>query len=218
MIATSVRAMSVVMRVILAPPSWQPSRRAQNGPASRSVQAWIAAARTLTLESNARSATSRQTEMLAAALSTTSPGEATSSPSSATSAPARPSSPAPSFVPACARTMKCRARPSRWCRVYESASLRGIRRSGISTCFVLTQPEDALELGIEDAFAEGIIADRMADRLGALLPANRLDVDTDAHWPPGEPAGARSRAEPTGGGGCARPELPEPRPAYRRLS
>lgn len=41
----------------------------------------------------------------------------------------------------------------------------------------LAQPDDAWELGIEDAFAEGISLIEWPDRLGPLLPADRLDVE-----------------------------------------
>jgi tRNA threonylcarbamoyladenosine biosynthesis protein TsaE len=44
----------------------------------------------------------------------------------------------------------------------------------------LAQPDDAWELGIEDAFAEGIALIEWPDRLGPLLPANRLDIVLDA--------------------------------------
>jgi tRNA threonylcarbamoyladenosine biosynthesis protein TsaE len=40
----------------------------------------------------------------------------------------------------------------------------------------LDRPEDALELGIEDAFADAIALIEWPDRLGALLPAERLEV------------------------------------------
>ncbi|MFI4988427.1 MAG: tRNA (adenosine(37)-N6)-threonylcarbamoyltransferase complex ATPase subunit type 1 TsaE [Alphaproteobacteria bacterium] len=40
----------------------------------------------------------------------------------------------------------------------------------------LVRPEDAYELGIEEAFAEGISLIEWPERLGALLPAERLDV------------------------------------------
>lgn len=40
----------------------------------------------------------------------------------------------------------------------------------------LERPDDALELGIDDAFAEGIALIEWPDRLGRLLPADRLDV------------------------------------------
>jgi len=40
----------------------------------------------------------------------------------------------------------------------------------------LTRPEDAHELDIEDAFAEAISLIEWPERLGALLPAERLDV------------------------------------------
>jgi len=40
----------------------------------------------------------------------------------------------------------------------------------------LKDPDEALELGIEDAFADGITLIEWPDRLGALLPPDRLDV------------------------------------------
>ncbi len=40
----------------------------------------------------------------------------------------------------------------------------------------LERPEDALELGIEDAFADGVALIEWPDRLGRLLPPERLDV------------------------------------------
>lgn len=41
----------------------------------------------------------------------------------------------------------------------------------------LNGPEEAFELGIEDAFADGISLIEWPDRLGDLLPAARLDAD-----------------------------------------
>jgi len=40
----------------------------------------------------------------------------------------------------------------------------------------LEAPDDALELGIEDAFVDGICLIEWPDRLGAWLPKNRLDI------------------------------------------
>jgi tRNA threonylcarbamoyladenosine biosynthesis protein TsaE len=40
----------------------------------------------------------------------------------------------------------------------------------------LTKPEDAHELDIEDAFAEAISLIEWPERLGALLPEDRLDI------------------------------------------
>ena len=40
----------------------------------------------------------------------------------------------------------------------------------------LKAPEDALELGLEDALAEAILLIEWPDRLGPLLPADRLDL------------------------------------------
>ena len=43
--------------------------------------------------------------------------------------------------------------------------------------FRLERPEDALELGIEDAFAMAISLIEWPERLGSLLPSNRLDLE-----------------------------------------
>ena len=51
----------------------------------------------------------------------------------------------------------------------------------------LSHADDALELGIEDAFADGISLIEWAERLGDLLPADRLDVQLH----PGKTADAR---------------------------
>ena len=40
----------------------------------------------------------------------------------------------------------------------------------------IERPEDALELGIEEAFADGIALVEWPERLGALLPARRIEV------------------------------------------
>jgi tRNA threonylcarbamoyladenosine biosynthesis protein TsaE len=42
--------------------------------------------------------------------------------------------------------------------------------------FRLAAPEEAWELGIEDAFADGISLIEWPERLGALLPAERLEI------------------------------------------
>ena len=44
----------------------------------------------------------------------------------------------------------------------------------------LARDEDAYELGIEEAFATGISLIEWPERLGALLPADRLDVEFSA--------------------------------------
>ncbi|MBL8630453.1 MAG: tRNA (adenosine(37)-N6)-threonylcarbamoyltransferase complex ATPase subunit type 1 TsaE [Rhodospirillaceae bacterium] len=59
----------------------------------------------------------------------------------------------------------------------------------------LAKPDDALELGIEDAFADAICLIEWPERLGRLLPASRLamsftlkngartiSLDGDEHW------------------------------------
>jgi tRNA threonylcarbamoyladenosine biosynthesis protein TsaE len=43
----------------------------------------------------------------------------------------------------------------------------------------LAGPDEALELGIEEAFAEAIVVIEWPDRLGSLLPADRLDLRID---------------------------------------
>ena len=43
----------------------------------------------------------------------------------------------------------------------------------------LKSPEDAFELGLEDAFAEGVVLIEWPDRLAGALPANRLLVSFD---------------------------------------
>lgn len=51
----------------------------------------------------------------------------------------------------------------------------------------LEQPDDALELGVEDAFADGICLIEWPDRLGPWLPHDRLDVTLES----GDGAGTR---------------------------
>jgi tRNA threonylcarbamoyladenosine biosynthesis protein TsaE len=43
----------------------------------------------------------------------------------------------------------------------------------------LAAPDEALELGIEEAFAEAIVLIEWPDRLGTLLPADRLNLHLD---------------------------------------
>src|SRR3989442_8676628 len=43
-------------------------------------------------------------------------------------------------------------------------------------CFRLREPEEAWELGIEDAFRDGISLIEWPERLGHLLPARRLEI------------------------------------------
>ena len=51
----------------------------------------------------------------------------------------------------------------------------------------LDRPEDAYELGIEDAFSNAISLIEWPEKLGAMMPADRLEV----HLAPGENDGAR---------------------------
>jgi tRNA threonylcarbamoyladenosine biosynthesis protein TsaE len=43
-------------------------------------------------------------------------------------------------------------------------------------CFRLRDPEEAWELGIEDAFRDGVSLIEWPERLGSLLPARRLQI------------------------------------------
>jgi tRNA threonylcarbamoyladenosine biosynthesis protein TsaE len=45
----------------------------------------------------------------------------------------------------------------------------------------LERPDDAVELGLDDALADGITLIEWPERLGALLPRRRLDVVLAAH-------------------------------------
>ena len=67
----------------------------------------------------------------------------------------------------------------------------------------LKQPNEAIELDIEDAFAEGISLIEWPERLGPLLPAERLDVALAI--PPGSAAEtSRRNVALTGRGRWAR--------------
>lgn len=64
----------------------------------------------------------------------------------------------------------------------------------------IERPEDALELGIEEAFADGIALIEWPERLGPLLPAPRIEVRLAFGDSPdarrielGAPAGAAAR-------------------------
>ena len=43
-------------------------------------------------------------------------------------------------------------------------------------CFRLAAPEEAVELGLEQALGEGVALVEWPERLGAFLPARRLDI------------------------------------------
>jgi len=74
----------------------------------------------------------------------------------------------------------------------------------------LKSPEEAIELDIEDAFAEGISLIEWPERLGAFLPAQRLDIGLEFAGPP---TARRARLE--GRGRWAR-LLPQIAPLERR--
>jgi len=67
----------------------------------------------------------------------------------------------------------------------------------------LAQPRDAWELGIEDAFAEAISLIEWPERLGALLPADRLEIALEFAGPDVSDAGAARRARLAGHGAWA---------------
>jgi|SRR6185437_10989411 len=57
-------------------------------------------------------------------------------------------------------------------------------------CYRLRHADEAWELGIEDAFRDGISLIEWPDRIAALLPRERLDIDLS----PGAASGARRAA------------------------
>ena len=59
-------------------------------------------------------------------------------------------------------------------------------------CYRLRDPEEAWELGIEDAFRDGISLIEWPERLGPLLPKRRLDI---ALIPGKLPEGRRAKIE-----------------------
>jgi tRNA threonylcarbamoyladenosine biosynthesis protein TsaE len=58
----------------------------------------------------------------------------------------------------------------------------------------LRDPQDAIELGIDEAISDGISLIEWPDRLGGLLPGDRLELTFD------DPAGAPRRADLVGHG------------------
>ncbi len=66
----------------------------------------------------------------------------------------------------------------------------------------LESPEEALELGIDDALAEGIVLIEWPGRLGRLLPRDRLDLTLDFA------AGAEARVATLAGHGAWAARLP----------
>jgi tRNA threonylcarbamoyladenosine biosynthesis protein TsaE len=65
----------------------------------------------------------------------------------------------------------------------------------------LSRPEDAIELGFDEALAEGVVLVEWPERLGPLLPAARLDIALS----PGATPGARRAV--LGGGAAWRARL-----------
>lgn len=66
-------------------------------------------------------------------------------------------------------------------QVYEA----GIGRVWHFDLYRLDAPDDAVELDIDDAFADGISLIEWPDRLGGLLPAGRLDLTLAEDGPDG---------------------------------
>lgn len=64
----------------------------------------------------------------------------------------------------------------------------------------IEHPEEVYELGIEEAFAEGISLIEWPERMGALLPADRLDVTLSYRDADGAASGEGRRATLRGGG------------------
>jgi tRNA threonylcarbamoyladenosine biosynthesis protein TsaE len=62
-------------------------------------------------------------------------------------------------------------------------------------CYRLRDPEEAWELGIEDAFRDGISLIEWPERLGHLLPAQRLDITL---MPGPSPTARRALFNPVG--------------------
>ena len=60
-------------------------------------------------------------------------------------------------------------------------------------CYRLRDPDDAWELGIEDAFRDGISLIEWPERLGHLLPARRLEITL---LPGAAPEARRAAADP----------------------
>ena len=67
-------------------------------------------------------------------------------------------------------------------------------------CYRLRHAEEAWELGIEDAFRDGISLIEWPDRIAALLPSRRLDIVLS----PGAASGRRRAELSTGAGWAAR--------------
>ena len=63
-------------------------------------------------------------------------------------------------------------------------------------CYRLRDPEEAWELGIEDAFRDGISLIEWPERLGPLLPARRLEI---ALAPGKSPTARRAVIDPGAG-------------------
>jgi tRNA threonylcarbamoyladenosine biosynthesis protein TsaE len=71
-------------------------------------------------------------------------------------------------------------------------------------CFRLRDPEEAWELGIEDAFCDGISLIEWPERLGPLLPARRLEITLR---PGTSPLGRRAAIDPGGDWAARLPDL-----------
>ena len=92
-------------------------------------------------------------------------------------------SPAPSSAPAPARREEVPSPTFTLVQIYELPRRHGLAFRPLSPA----RPEEAWELGIEDAFADGISLIEWPERLGDLLPARRLDIALDVGPEPGAP-------------------------------
>ncbi len=87
------------------------------------------------------------------------------------SAAARPASPAPSSAPAVAGGAEVPSPTFTLVEIYAGDAGPAVWHFDL---FRLEAPDEAWELGIEDAFAEGISLIEWPERLGSLLPAEQL--------------------------------------------
>ena len=80
----------------------------------------------------------------------------------------------------------------------------------------LKDPEEAVELDIEDAFAEGISLIEWPERLGPLLPADRLEIALDFADQPTGAQGPSRRPRALGAAAAGDRAVTAPRAAADR--
>ena len=135
----------------------------------------------------------------------------------AISAPARPSLPAPSSVPVCGTDEEVPSPTFTLVQVYEPAP-RAIRRLALRPV-PSRLPGGRAGTRHRGCIRRGHHADRMAR--AARRPCCRTTASTLTLSAGADPDSRRVLIEartPTGGGGCARPDLPERGRRHRRLS